>query len=70
MNVANGRTAVAMKSADNALVLVSAGVSGYQWIQTYGGALTLNPRGYNAVQMLGVPNLLLVPPGANSVKLI
>jgi hypothetical protein len=36
-----------MPSQDNGLGLGQFGVSGYKWIQSYGGALTLNPLGNN-----------------------
>jgi hypothetical protein len=41
----NAAPPIAMNAADNALVLGSAGVSSYKWLQSYGGSLTLNPLG-------------------------
>jgi hypothetical protein len=36
-----------MPSQDNGLGIGQYGISGYKWIQSYGGALTLNPLGNN-----------------------
>jgi hypothetical protein len=49
-----------LPAAENGLLLGIQGASGYKWIQSYGGALALNPTGNNVGIGTTIPGKLLV----------